>query len=42
MTGSWVTIWGALVLLLPGAGPPVVKSAAPAPDLDALFVRADG
>jgi hypothetical protein len=34
--------WLALVPLLLGAGPPVVKSAAPAPDLDALFQRADG
>lgn len=32
----------ALVPLVCGAGPPVVKSAAPAPDLDALFDRADG
>jgi hypothetical protein len=28
--------------LLLGAGPPVVRSAAPAPDLDALFQRTDG
>jgi hypothetical protein len=34
--------WIALLPLLLGAGPPVVKSAVPAPDLDALFERADG
>ena len=34
--------WVALVPLLLGAGPPVVKSAVPAPNLDALFDRADG
>jgi hypothetical protein len=33
--------WVALVPLLLGAGPPVVKSASLAPDLDALFERAD-
>ncbi len=42
MARRWVLGWVALVPLLLGAGPPVVQSAAPAPDLDALFVRADG
>jgi hypothetical protein len=42
MTRPWVIGCAALVPLLLGAGPPVVKSAAPAPDLDALFERADG
>ena len=42
MTRSWVIGWVALVPLLLGAGPPVVKTAAPAPDLDALFDRTDG
>jgi hypothetical protein len=32
----------ALFPVLLGAGPPVVKSAAPAPDLDALFQRTEG
>jgi Domain of unknown function (DUF4185) len=39
MTRPWII---ALVPLLLGAGPPLVKSAAPAPDLDALFNRAHG
>jgi hypothetical protein len=39
---SWVILWVALASPALGAEPPVVKSAAPAPDLDALFVRADG
>jgi hypothetical protein len=39
MTRPWII---ALVPLLLGAGPPLVKSAAPAPDLDALFNRAYG
>ena len=42
MTRSWVSLWVGLIPLLLGAGPPLVKSAAPAPDLDALFERADG
>jgi hypothetical protein len=42
MTRPWVIGWVTLVPLLLGAGPPVVKSAAPAPELDALFDRADG
>jgi len=42
MTRPVVIGWVALVPLLVGAGPPVVKSAAPAPDVDALFDRADG
>ena len=37
MTRPWVIGWVTLVPLLLGAGPPVVKSAAPAPELDALF-----
>jgi hypothetical protein len=39
---SWVIVWVALASPGLGAEPPVVQSAAPAPDLDALFVRADG
>jgi hypothetical protein len=35
-------VWLALIPQPLGAGPPVVKSTAPAPDLDALFDRADG
>jgi len=42
MTRPWGIGWVALVPLLLGAEPPVVKSAAPAPDLEALFSRADG
>ena len=42
MTRPWVVAWIALVPLLLGAGPPVVKSAVPAPELDALFQRTDG
>jgi len=42
MTQPVVIGWVALVPLLLGARPPVVKSAAPAPNLDALFDRADG
>ena len=42
MARSWAIVWVALIPLLLGAGPPLVKSAAPAPDLDALFDRADG
>ena len=42
MTRPWGVVWIALTPLLLGAGPPVVKSAAPAPDLDALFEQADG
>jgi len=42
MTRSWVVVWVILVPLLARAGAPVVKSAASAPDLDALFDRADG
>lgn len=41
-TRSWGIVWIALIPLLLGARPPVVKSAAPAPDLDALFDQADG
>jgi hypothetical protein len=39
---SWVILWVALASPALGAEPPVVQSATPAPDLDALFVRADG
>jgi len=39
---SWVIVWFALTSPALGAEPPVVRSAAPAPDLDALFERADG
>src|SRR5580704_7869805 len=42
MTRPWVVGCIALVPLVLGAGPPVVKSAVPAPDLDALFYRTDG
>jgi hypothetical protein len=42
MKRSWVIVVVALVPLLLGTGPPVVRSAGPAPDLDALFQRADG
>jgi hypothetical protein len=42
MTRQWFIGCVALVPLLLGAGPPVVKSAAPASDLDALFDRTDG
>jgi hypothetical protein len=42
MRRSWVIVWVALASPALGATPPVVKSAAPAPDLDALFERADG
>ena len=42
MTRPWAVGWVALVALLLGAGPPVVKSAVPAPELDALFQRTDG
>ena len=42
MARSWVILCVALIPLLLGAAPPLVKSAAPAPDLDALFERADG
>jgi hypothetical protein len=42
MTRAWVISWVAFIPLLLGAGPPVVKSAAPAPNLDALFERTEG
>jgi hypothetical protein len=42
MRRAWIIVWIALVSPSLGAEPPVVKSAAPAPDLDALFERADG
>lgn len=42
MTRYSAALCVAVVPLLVGAGPPVVKSAAPAPELDALFDRADG
>jgi hypothetical protein len=42
MTRPWLIGSLALVPLLLGAGPPVVKSAAPAADLDALFYREEG
>ena len=42
MGRSWVIVWVTLAAPALGADPPVVKSAAPAPDLDALFERADG
>jgi hypothetical protein len=42
MTRLWIIVWIAWTPLLLGAEPPVVKSAAPAPDLDALFDRANG
>src|SRR5215468_1196610 len=38
----WLVVWFALLSPALGAEPPVVKSAAPAPDLEALFQRADG
>jgi Domain of unknown function (DUF4185) len=38
----WLIVWFALISLALGAEPPVVKSATPAPELDALFQRADG
>ena len=38
----WLIVWFALISPALGAEPPVVKSAAPAPELDALFQRADG
>jgi hypothetical protein len=42
MTRPWGIGWVVLAPLLLGAEPPVVQSSAPAPDLDALFHRADG
>jgi hypothetical protein len=42
MSRTRVIGWLALVPLLCGAAPPVVRSAAPAPDLDELFRRTDG
>jgi hypothetical protein len=42
MQRQWLFGSVALVPLLLGAGPPVVKSAAAAPELDAPFQRADG
>jgi hypothetical protein len=42
MTRSWVIVWVSLLPPLLGAEQPVVKSAAPAPDLDALFQQTDG
>jgi hypothetical protein len=39
---SWVIVWAALASPGLGAEPPVVKLAAPAPALDALFERAEG
>jgi hypothetical protein len=42
MAKRWAIGCAAFFPLLAGAGPPVVKSAARAPDLDALFYRTDG
>ena len=42
MARQWVVTWVILLPSLLGAGPPVVKSAVPAPELDALFDRVDG
>ncbi len=42
MRRSWLIVCVALLPLHLGAEPPVVKSVAPATDLDALFERADG
>jgi hypothetical protein len=42
MTRLWVVVCVALAPLQAAAGPPVVKSAAPAADLDALFQQTDG
>ena len=42
MTRPWVIGWLALIPILVGAKPPVVKSAAPAPDLDVLVGPSDG
>jgi hypothetical protein len=42
MTQSWVILWFAWFPQILGAGPPLVTSATPAPDLDALFERTDG
>lgn len=42
MRQLWFIAWVALVSPAFGAERPVVKSAAPAPELDALFARADG
>jgi hypothetical protein len=42
MSRFWDIVWTALVPFLLGAGPPVVESATPAPELDALFKQADG
>jgi hypothetical protein len=42
MARRWVNGWVALIPFLLGAGPPIVKSVAPAPDLEAPFYRTDG
>jgi hypothetical protein len=42
MARQWVVTWFILLPSLLGAGPPVVKSAASAPEFDALFDRVDG
>jgi hypothetical protein len=42
MKRLWVIVWIALFPIRLPAGPPVIRSAAPAPDLDALFARTNG
>jgi hypothetical protein len=42
MRRSCVIVWIALASPGLGAEPPIVKSAAPTPHLDAVFERADG
>lgn len=42
MRQSWLIVWVALASPVLGAEPPVIKSAAPAPEIDALFEQADG
>ena len=42
MSRSWGIVWTALIPFLLGAGPPVIESATPAPELDAIFNQADG
>jgi Domain of unknown function (DUF4185) len=42
MSRSWGIVWTALIPFVVGSGPPVIQSATPAPELDALFNQADG
>ena len=42
MARLWGIVWVSVLPLLMGAGPPVVKSAARVPELDALFARTEG